>query len=197
MPWPRTPGSARPIRQAATTSRRALLAGAAADGGGARRLYRRCVASSGDLRVTAGGRVSLPAEVCARWNLGDGGQVVYLDLGDALLLVPGAASHRRRLLGAVTEAGVAGGDRRVRRSRSRRRVSRSDGRRVSRSCAGSARCRLARARSDRHVLARIWHAGPIAASAGDPAPPLTCVFVVVGTGVDPVTSRFSGARSTN
>ncbi|MDP9403228.1 MAG: AbrB/MazE/SpoVT family DNA-binding domain-containing protein [Actinomycetota bacterium] len=62
------------------------------------------MASSGDLRVTAGGRVSLPAEVCARWNLGDGGQVVYLDLGDALLLVPSAASHRRRLLGAVTEA---------------------------------------------------------------------------------------------
>ena len=30
-----------------------------------------------------------------------------------------------------------------------------------------------------------------------PATPLTCGFVVVGTGVDPVTSRFSGARSTN
>ena len=27
--------------------------------------------------------------------------------------------------------------------------------------------------------------------------PLTRTFVVVGTGVDPVTSRFSGARSTN
>jgi hypothetical protein len=26
--------------------------------------------------------------------------------------------------------------------------------------------------------------------------PLTCSFSVVGTGVDPVTSRFSGARST-
>lgn len=48
-----------------------------------------------------------------------------------------------------------------------------------------------------HVVARKWHAGAIDRSAGDPAPPLTCGFVVVGTGVDPVTSRFSGARSTN
>ena len=30
-----------------------------------------------------------------------------------------------------------------------------------------------------------------------PGPPLTWAFLVVGTGVDPVTSRFSGARSTN
>ena len=28
-------------------------------------------------------------------------------------------------------------------------------------------------------------------------PPLTSISVVVGTGIDPVTSRFSGARSTN
>jgi hypothetical protein len=28
-------------------------------------------------------------------------------------------------------------------------------------------------------------------------PSLTYMFPVVGTGVDPVTSRFSGARSTN
>ena len=65
------------------------------------------------------------------------------------------------------------------------------------SVAGRDREWLARARSDRHVLARIWHAGLSALHLGDPAPPLTCGFVVVGTGVDPVTSRFSGARSTN
>ena len=48
-----------------------------------------------------------------------------------------------------------------------------------------------------HVVARKWHAGAIAGAAANPAPPLTSTFVVVGTGVDPVTSRFSGARSTN
>ncbi|MDP9420067.1 MAG: hypothetical protein M3P53_07970 [Actinomycetota bacterium] len=43
----------------------------------------------------------------------------------------------------------------------------------------------------RRVMARKWHAGPVAASPDDPAPLLTCAFLVVGTGVDPVTSRFS------
>jgi hypothetical protein len=33
--------------------------------------------------------------------------------------------------------------------------------------------------------------------ASPPAPSRPDLFVVVGTGVDPVTSRFSGARSTN
>ena len=37
--------------------------------------------------------------------------------------------------------------------------------------------------------------GPIESHQG--TMPLTCTFLVVGTGVDPVTSRFSGARSTN
>ncbi len=40
----------------------------------------------------------------------------------------------------------------------------------------------------------IWHAGPAASLPGEPAPRLTCTFVVVGTGVDPVTSRFSVGR---
>jgi bifunctional DNA-binding transcriptional regulator/antitoxin component of YhaV-PrlF toxin-antitoxin module len=61
--------------------------------------------SSGDLRVSSRGQMSLPAAARARWELTDGGEVGYLDLGDALLLVPGGvAALRRRLLGTVTEA---------------------------------------------------------------------------------------------
>lgn len=40
-----------------------------------------------------------------RWELTDGGEVGYLDLGDALLLVPGGVEAlRRRVLAAVTDA---------------------------------------------------------------------------------------------
>lgn len=65
----------------------------------------RGVASSGDIRVSSRGQMSLPAAARARWELTDGGEVGYLDLGDALLLVPGGVEAlRRRVLGAVTEA---------------------------------------------------------------------------------------------
>lgn len=61
--------------------------------------------SSGDLRVSSRGQMSLPAAARARWELTDGGEVGYLDLGDALLLVPGGVEAlRRRVLSAVTEA---------------------------------------------------------------------------------------------
>ncbi len=50
--------------------------------------------------------------------------------------------------------------------------------------------------SRRHVLARIWHAGPASSLPTDPAPRVTCTFVVVGTGVDPVTlALFSSSQS--
>lgn len=63
------------------------------------------VGSTGDLRVSSRGQMSLPAAARSRWGLGDGGQVGYLDLGDALLLVPGGADAlRRHLLDAVTKA---------------------------------------------------------------------------------------------
>jgi integrase len=46
-------------------------------------------------------------------------------------------------------------------------------------------------------LAREWHEGSLDSTFGDHPQALTCGDVVVGTGVDPVTSRFSGARSTD
>lgn len=46
--------------------------------------------------------MSLPAEARRRWKLGDGGDLGYLDLGDAVLLVPGGvAALRRRLIDTV------------------------------------------------------------------------------------------------
>jgi bifunctional DNA-binding transcriptional regulator/antitoxin component of YhaV-PrlF toxin-antitoxin module len=61
--------------------------------------------SSGDLRVSARGQMSLPAAARRRWRLAEGGAVGYLDLGDALLLVPeGVEALRRTTLDAITPA---------------------------------------------------------------------------------------------
>ena len=51
-------------------------------------------------------------------------------------------------------------------------------------------------RAQADLRARIWHDGQLD-GPGDRRTLLTCSFAVVGTGVDPVTSRFSGARSAN
>ena len=60
--------------------------------------------NSGDLKVSARGQMSLPAEARHPWGLDDGGRVGYLDIGDALVLVPGGVDQlRSEILGAVTE----------------------------------------------------------------------------------------------
>jgi hypothetical protein len=49
--------------------------------------------------------MSLPATARHRWGLDEGGEVGYLDIGDALVIVPGGISKLRRLLlDAVSEA---------------------------------------------------------------------------------------------
>ncbi len=59
--------------------------------------------STGDLRVSSRGQMSLPASARRRWRLSGGGEVGYLDLGDAVVIVPGGVSSLRRgLLDAVT-----------------------------------------------------------------------------------------------
>jgi bifunctional DNA-binding transcriptional regulator/antitoxin component of YhaV-PrlF toxin-antitoxin module len=64
------------------------------------------MASTGDLRVSARGQMSLPATARRRWGIDDGGEVGYLDVGDAIVIVPGGVgSLRRALLDAVDEAG--------------------------------------------------------------------------------------------
>jgi integrase len=52
-------------------------------------------------------------------------------------------------------------------------------------------------RSSARDLAREWHESATGDSADGHPQAVTCGDVVVGTGVDPVTSRFSGARSTD
>jgi bifunctional DNA-binding transcriptional regulator/antitoxin component of YhaV-PrlF toxin-antitoxin module len=63
-----------------------------------------CMNSSGDLRVSSRGQMSLPSPTRHRWGLDAGGDVGYLDLGDAILIVPGSTKAlRRKLLEAVTD----------------------------------------------------------------------------------------------
>jgi bifunctional DNA-binding transcriptional regulator/antitoxin component of YhaV-PrlF toxin-antitoxin module len=61
------------------------------------------MSATGDLRVSARGQMSLPSSARHRWGLDEGGDVGYLDLGDAMVIVPGGtAKFRRELLDAVT-----------------------------------------------------------------------------------------------
>jgi hypothetical protein len=62
------------------------------------------MSTTGDLRISSRGQMSLPASARHRWGLDDGGDVGYLDLGDALVLVPGGVDQlRAALLDAVSE----------------------------------------------------------------------------------------------
>ena len=61
--------------------------------------------STGDVRVSQRGQMSLPADARHRWGLDGGGEVGYLDIGDAVILIPGGVDDlRQRLLEALTEA---------------------------------------------------------------------------------------------
>jgi len=59
---------------------------------------------SGELRVSQRGQMSLPAPARHRWGLESGGEVGYVDLGDAIVLLPGGVTAlRRQLFDAVSE----------------------------------------------------------------------------------------------
>lgn len=47
--------------------------------------------------------MSLPAEVCRRWHLPEGGSVEIADLGNALLVMPGGRHSPRGWLAEATE----------------------------------------------------------------------------------------------
>lgn len=60
------------------------------------------MSTTGDLKVSSRGQMSLPASARRRWGLDEGGDVGYLDLGDAVVLVPGGVEQlRAALLDAV------------------------------------------------------------------------------------------------
>ena len=62
------------------------------------------MASTGDLRVSPRGQMSLPAAARRRWGIEEGGEVGFLDLGDAVVLVPGGVDAvRRQLLDRVAD----------------------------------------------------------------------------------------------
>lgn len=62
-------------------------------------------------RVSHRGQTSLPAELRRRWGIEQGGEVGFIDLGDAALVVPGGAAvarqELRRVLRDRYEAGLA------------------------------------------------------------------------------------------
>ena len=60
---------------------------------------------TGDLKVSSRGQMSLPASTRHRWGLDAGGEVGYLDVGDAIVLVPGGVDRlRAALLDVVSDA---------------------------------------------------------------------------------------------
>ena len=62
------------------------------------------MSKTGDLRVSARGQMSLPATARRRWGLDYGGKVGFLDIGDAVLLVPGGVEAlRREILESVSD----------------------------------------------------------------------------------------------
>ena len=64
-----------------------------------------------DARVSHRGQTSLPAELRRRWGIDGGGEVGFIDLGDAALVVPGgtaaAQAELRSVLTERYELGVA------------------------------------------------------------------------------------------
>lgn len=62
-------------------------------------------------RVSHRGQTSLPAELRRRWGIEQGGEVGFIDLGNAALVIPGgtavARQELRRVLRDRYEAGLA------------------------------------------------------------------------------------------
>jgi bifunctional DNA-binding transcriptional regulator/antitoxin component of YhaV-PrlF toxin-antitoxin module len=69
------------------------------------------MAAASNARVSHRGQTSLPAALRHRWGIDDGGEVGFIDLGGAALIVPGgveAAQHElRRVLADRYEQGLA------------------------------------------------------------------------------------------
>jgi bifunctional DNA-binding transcriptional regulator/antitoxin component of YhaV-PrlF toxin-antitoxin module len=68
------------------------------------------MAQTGEVRVSERGQMALPAQARHRWGLDGGGTLGWVDLGDAVLLVPGGIDELRRelLAGADWEAARRG-----------------------------------------------------------------------------------------
>jgi len=58
-------------------------------------------------RVSQRGQTSLPAELRHRWGIEDGGEIAFVDLGDAALVLPGGLAQLKSVLTARYKAGLA------------------------------------------------------------------------------------------
>jgi bifunctional DNA-binding transcriptional regulator/antitoxin component of YhaV-PrlF toxin-antitoxin module len=59
------------------------------------------VAATTNAKISHRGQTSLPAELRHRWGLDDGGEIGFIDLGDAALIVPGGITAARTELRRV------------------------------------------------------------------------------------------------
>lgn len=57
--------------------------------------------ATSNARVSHRGQTSLPAELRRRWGIDDGGEIGFIDLGEAALVVPGGITAARRELRRV------------------------------------------------------------------------------------------------
>lgn len=75
------------------------------------RRYNADVDATTNAKVSHRGQTSLPAELRRRWGIEQGGEVGFIDLGDAALVVPGgtgaARQELRRVLRDRYDAGLA------------------------------------------------------------------------------------------
>lgn len=63
------------------------------------------MSNTGRVKVSERGQMSLPAAARRRWGIEGGGELGWLDVGSALILVPGGVdAARAELLGNVTQA---------------------------------------------------------------------------------------------
>jgi hypothetical protein len=56
------------------------------------------MARTGEAKVSERGQMALPAQARHRWHLDKGGAVGWVDLGDAVVLIPGGLARLRREL---------------------------------------------------------------------------------------------------
>jgi bifunctional DNA-binding transcriptional regulator/antitoxin component of YhaV-PrlF toxin-antitoxin module len=67
------------------------------------------MAMTSNARVSRRGQTSLPADLRHRWGIEAGGEIGFIDLGDAALVVPGGVAVARRELRRVLKDRYAQG----------------------------------------------------------------------------------------
>ena len=61
------------------------------------------MAQTGEVKVSERGQMALPAQARHRWGLDAGGVLGWIDLGDAVLLIPGGVAVLREDLLAMAD----------------------------------------------------------------------------------------------